>query len=115
MKKYLLLLRDDIATMEKLSPKEMEELVGDHMAWTEKLAASGHLLSGDGLEESSREIRGKDCIIKDGSYLESKEMIGGYYLIQAEDLNAATKLAQDNPCHLWGGATVIRPIMDYDE
>ena len=115
MKKYLLLLQDDIKTMQRLSPKEMETLVGEHMAWTKKMAASGYLISGDGLEETSIHITGKECIVKDGPYVEAKEMIGGYYLLQAEDIDTVTALAKDCPCHLWGGTTVIRPIMDYEQ
>ena len=114
MKKYLLLLHEDIAQMQQLSPKEMQELVAAHMAWAEKLGASGHLISGEGLEENSIQISGKDCIIKDGTFLESKEMIGGYYLLQANDLKTVIELAKSCPCHLFGGTTEIRPIMEYD-
>lgn len=115
MKKYLILLHEDIEQMKKVSPKEMEELVASHMAWAEKLGKSGHLVSGEGLEEKSVQISGKDSIVKDGTFLESKEMIGGFYLIQAEDFNAAIEIAKGCPCHLWGGTTEIRPIMAYEE
>lgn len=115
MKKYLLLLHEDIEKMQALSPKEMEELIQAHMAWAEKLGESGHLLSGDGLEEKSVQITGNDCIVKDGTFLESKEMIGGYYLLQAEDVATVIELAKGCPCHLWGGTTEIRPIMEYEE
>lgn len=115
MKKYLLLLREDTKQMQQISPKEMEELVNSHIAWAEKLSKSGHLISSEGLEENSIQISGKDCIIKDGTFLESKEMIGGYYLIQVKDLKTAIELAKDCPCHLNGGTTEIRPIMEYEE
>lgn len=115
MKKYLLLLHEDIEKMQKLSPKEMEELMKAHMAWAEKLGESGHLISGEGLEEKSVEISGEDSVVKDGTFLESKEMIGGYYLLQAQDLASVIKLAKACPCHLWGGRTEIRPIMEYDD
>ncbi|WP_179367614.1 YciI family protein [Winogradskyella forsetii] len=115
MKKYLLLLHEDIEKMQKLSPKEMEELANSHMAWAEKLGESGHLISGEGLEENSVQISGKDSVVKDGTFLESKEMIGGYYLLQAKDLKTVIELAKGCPCHLWGGTTEIRPIMEYEE
>jgi len=114
MKKYLLLLHEDIEQMQKLSPKEMEELGKSHMAWAEKLGESGHLISGEGLEENSVQISGKDCIVKDGTFLESKEMIGGYYLLQAKDLKTVIELAKSCPCHLFGGTTEIRPIMEME-
>jgi len=114
MKKYLLLLREDIATMKNFSPKEMEELTNAHMAWAEKLAEKNLMISGDGLEPKGTQIVGADCIVKDGTFLESKEMIGGYYLIQATDFEHAVSIAKECPCHLWGGTTEVRPIMDYE-
>jgi len=115
MKKFLLLLHENIETLQNISPKEMEELVNAHMAWATKLGEEGYLLSGDGLQEGGTKIIGKECIIKDGPYIESKEMIGGYYLLQAKDLDAVIQLAKECPCHLWGGTTEIRPIMNYEE
>lgn len=115
MKKYLILLHDDIQIMQQFSPKEMEELVNSHMAWAEKLGKLGHLISGDGLEENRVQICGKDSIVKDGTFLESKEMIGGYYLLQAKDLPTVIELAKDCPTHLYGGTTEIRPIMEYEQ
>ncbi len=115
MKKFLLLLHEDIEMMSKLSPKEMGELLDAHINWTTNLAKQGVLLSGDGLEEQGILISGKNAIIKDGPYIESKEMIGGYYLLQADNLDIIVDLAKSCPCHLWGGTTEIRPIADYGE
>lgn len=115
MKQFLLLLHEDIEKMSSLSPKEMEELAHAHMAWTEKLAESGHLISGDGLHENGILISGKDAIVKDGPYMESKEVIGGYYLLQAENMEIMVELAKECPCHIWGGTTEIRPILDMEE
>jgi len=115
MKKYLLLLHENVEQLQQLSPKEMEGLVNAHMAWATKLSESGNFIEGDGLEEKSVRILGKEAIIKDGPFVESKEMIGGYYLLQAENLDTVIKIAKECPCHLWGGTTEIRPIMDYEE
>lgn len=114
MKQFLLLLHENIESIKNLSPKEMEELGNAHFNWATKLGENGHFISGDGLQDSATNITGKDCIIKDGPYLESKEMIGGYYLLQAKDLDTVIELAKDCPCHLWGGTTEIRPIADYE-
>lgn len=115
MKQFLLLLHEDIEKMRELSPKEMEGLINVHMEWAAQLAASGHLVSGDGLHEDGVLITGKDCVVKDGPYLETKEVVGGYYLLQADNLDAVVEIAKACPCHLWGGTTEIRPIMDTDE
>ncbi|MCB0666011.1 MAG: hypothetical protein KDC80_09330 [Saprospiraceae bacterium] len=114
MKKFLILLHEDVEQLHNLSPREMEELVKAHMDWAAKLGKEGHLISGDGLEEKGALITGKNSVIKDGPYLEAKEIIGGYYLIEAQDLSTATEIAKECPCHHWGGTTEVRPIMDYN-
>ncbi|MBX2966071.1 MAG: hypothetical protein KF845_07990 [Cyclobacteriaceae bacterium] len=115
MKKFLLLLHEDIERMSNLSPKEMEELAKAHMAWAEKLAESGHFISGDGLQEKGVLISGKNSVIKDGPYMESKEIVGGYYLLQADNIETIIALAKDCPCHIWGGTTEIRQIMEMED
>lgn len=114
MKKYLLLLHEDIKKMDSLSPKEMEDLIKAHMDWTNQITEKGHFLSGDGLEPTGKLISGESAIIKDGPYLETKEMIGGYYLLQAQSIEEIVEIAKNCPCHKWGGTTEIRPIMDYE-
>ncbi|MGV0751368.1 YciI family protein [Empedobacter brevis] len=115
MKQFLVLLHEDVKKMSELSPKEMEELANAHMNWAAKLAEKGHFISGDGLHEKGMLITGKDSVVKDGPYLESKEIIGGYYLVQANDLETIVALAKECPTHLYGGTTEIRPIMEMEE
>ncbi|UBM58171.1 YciI family protein [Marinilongibacter aquaticus] len=115
MKQFLLLLHEDIEKMGELSPKEMEDLANAHMAWAEKLAESGHLISGDGLQEKAVLISGENAVVKDGPYMESKEIIGGYYLLQAENMDTILEIAKGCPCHIWGGTTEIRQIMDMED
>ncbi|MEL6195302.1 MAG: YciI family protein [Bacteroidota bacterium] len=115
MKKFLLLLHDKVEQLDQLSPKDMENLVQEHMAWAGKLAEEGHMIEGEGLEEKSITISGKDSVVKDGTFLEAKEIIGGFYYLQANSLEEVIELAKDCPCHLWGGTTEIRPIMNYEE
>ncbi len=115
MKQFLLLLHEDIQKMSELSSKEMQEIANAHMNWANKLAAAGHLVSGDGLHEKGVLITGKDSVVKDGPYLESKEIIGGYYLLQADDLQSVVELAKECPTHLFGGTTEIRPIMEMED
>lgn len=115
MKKFLLLLHEDLEKMSELSPKEMGDLVQAHTQWASEPAESGHLISGDGLSENGVRITGKDSVIKDGPYMEAKEIIGGYYLLAADDLDAVVEIAKSCPCHLWGGTTEIRPIMEMED
>lgn len=114
MKKFILLLHDDFEKEKAYSPDSMQQLVQEHMAWVQKLSEQGTFLGGDGLVPDGNLITGKDSIVKDGPYIESKEIIGGYYLLQANSLEEVTEIAKECPCHLWGGVTEIRPIMDYE-
>ncbi|MBK8620349.1 MAG: hypothetical protein IPN79_00965 [Saprospiraceae bacterium] len=113
MNKYLLLLHEQIDVIQNLSPKEMEELVSSHMAWANKLESDGLLLAGDGLEDKGVQISGKESIVKDSMFLETKEMIGGFYLIQAGSFEEAVEISKSCPCHQWGGVTEVRPIANY--
>lgn len=114
MKKFILLLHSEYEQEKNYSPQEMQELVGAHMGWVQKLSESGHYLGGDGLSIDGKTISGKSSLVKDGPYIESKEIIGGYYLLQANSLDEITEIAKACPCHLWGGVTEVRPIMDYE-
>ena len=112
MKKFLLLLHEDRETMNNFSPKEMEELINAHMAWAKKLSEEGTMLAGEPLQDESKFIRTKEAIVKDGYYLESKELIGGFYLLQAKDMEAALEIAKACPCHLFAGTTEVRPVAE---
>ena len=115
MKQFLLLLHENGEQLSELSPKEMQELADAHMNWANKLAEEGHLISGDGLQETGVLITGKDNVVKDGPYLESKEIIGGYYLLQADNLEKIIELAKECPTHHYGGTTEIRSIMEMED
>lgn len=115
MKKFLLILHEDIEKMGNLSPKEMEALVNAHVSWSAKLEQSDNLIDGNGLNETGVRLTGKEGVVKDGPYVESREMIGGYYLIQAETMDQAVQLAKECPCHIWGGTTEIRPLMEMED
>lgn len=114
MNKYLLLLRENWKEVQQLSPEQMQHMVEDHIQWANQLAEENLLLAGDGLSTEGKVIKGKDALITDGPYVELKEIIGGYYLIQAPSMEKATAIALQCPCHQWGGTTEVRPIMDYE-
>jgi hypothetical protein len=107
MAQFMLLLRDDRAGFEKLSPKEMEEAMGRYMAWSKepfiadanRLKAGGRVMvkNGDGIK------------ITDGPYAEAKEVLGGYYTINAADLEEAVAIAKTHP-HLDFGTVELREV-----
>jgi len=95
MKKFILLLHDTLEKEKGYSPDEMQKLVQEHMNWVQKLSTDGTFLGGDGLMPDGKVITGKDALVKDGPYIESKEIIGGYYLLQANSIEEATVIAKE--------------------
>ena len=111
MKKFILLLHEDAEAVKNLSPEQMQQMVGQHMQWTEELQKNDNYIGGSGLDFGGKRIIGKEALVKDGPYIESKELIGGYYLIQCADYNAAVEIAKGCPNHHWGGTTEVRYLM----
>lgn len=115
MKKFILLLHDELEKEKNYSPNEMQKIIEAHIVWSEKLTEKGMLLGGEGLEPDGKFIIGKDSLVKDGPYMEAKEIVGGFYMLQANSIEEIIDIAKECPCHLWGGKTEIRPVVDYSQ
>lgn len=93
------------------TPEEMQQIFGRWMDWVKNLRAQGVYHGGDPLEESGKVLRGpRGQSVTDGPFVESKEIVGGYMLIAADDLAQATVLAKDCPGLAMGGVVEVRPI-----
>ena len=80
------------------TPAEMEQIMGKWMAWIKGMKARGELVGTNRLAETGRVLRGPGGKeVTDGPFAEAKEVIGGYVLIQARDLAAATAIARGCP------------------
>ena len=93
MEKFLLLIREDLKRRAKLSPEDFIrqcDMVGD---WIDKMAATGNFIDASALYDKGNYVA-KDYVVSDGPFLEAKESISGFILIQAESLEHATTLAQ---------------------
>jgi hypothetical protein len=105
MDTYLLLLREDPRQYATLSPAEMGAIIEQYRAWSQKLAAQGRLVGGQKLaDEGGKRLRAGSAgpIVTDGPFIESKDVIGGTFLIQAASYDEAVQLIADCP-HLRGG------------
>lgn len=108
MSHYILLLHDDPATWQKLSPQEMQETTEKYMAWSKKpFTTGGKRLT----PEPGRVMRAKAGQVQatDGPYSETKEMLGGFYTIEAANYDEAVERTRDHP-HLQFGTIEIRHI-----
>ncbi len=114
MPQYVLLLRDDPKTYADFSPQQFQSLIEKYNGWAGKLAAEGRLLSGKKLQESNgkvmRKPKGGRLVVKDGPFAEAKEIVGGFYLIKADDYAHAVKLCEDHPQFVNDGFVEIREV-----
>ncbi len=111
--RYLLLLYDDTETIDALPADERRALVDEHIAYSRTLRERGVLVHGDPLDspEAARTIRfdADDPVITDGPFLEAKEALGGFYVIECADADEAVALALQLP-RSPGLVAELRPI-----
>ena len=113
MAKYMLLLHDNVAAFSNVSPEEMQKVIEKYIAWGDKLKKKGVVQGGHKLtDEPGRVMRRKDGQVRvtDGPYSESKEILGGYYMIEAPSYEQAIEYARDCPQLDYGGTIEVRQI-----
>jgi len=110
MPQYMLLLYGDPTNWATLSPEEMQKAVEKYFAWTKKpFTRDSHRLA----EDAGRVIRptkGGRPRATDGLYSETKEVLGGYYTIEAASYDEAVKLALEHPQLEYGGTIEVRQV-----
>jgi hypothetical protein len=114
---YLLLIYGNEAHMQKQSETEQKAILGEFMDFTNSIAHSGHLRGGNELNVTSTaktvRVRDKKKAVTDGPFAETKEQLGGYYLVEAKDVDEAISLAARIPSARWGSIEV-RPIIPHE-
>jgi hypothetical protein len=94
------------------SPEQSEKVMQKWMSWMQDLASKGHMKDrGQPLEETGKVVR-RDKTVTDGPYAESKDLVGGYTLVEAKDLGQAAELSKGCPIFDNGGFVEIRPVME---
>ena len=115
--KYLCLIYDDESKWGTMPQAEAEAMMGEYFAFTEGIKKSGHYLGGEALKPtqtaSTVRVRSGKISTTDGPFAETKEQLGGYYLIDAKDLNDAIQVAAKIPSARIGSVEV-RPIQSFD-
>jgi len=113
---YMLLIYDNEKMWPSMNEKERNALMGEYFAFTEELKASGKLVKGDALQptQTATTVRVRDGkrLTTDGPFAETKEQLGGYYLVEAKDLDAALAIAARIP-GAKTGSIEVRPVMIY--
>lgn len=111
MPEYLLLIYENEASLEKVGEDAYSEILVGHRTFVNKHRAAirdGRALQPASTATSIRKERSADFVVTDGAFAETKEALGGYYLIEAADLDEALRMAKDLPARF--GGVEIRPI-----
>jgi hypothetical protein len=111
--RYLCLIYDDEHAAAKMTREQGEALMREYFAFTEAIKKSGHYVGGNALKPvntaSTVRVRQGKLSTTDGPFAETKEQLGGYYLVEAKDLNDAIQVASKIPAAKTGSVEV-RPI-----
>ena len=113
MAKFLFVYRNTLEDQCQPSPEEMQEAMAKWGAWFEKLG-SAVIDGGDGLLPEGRTVKG-DGTVTDGPFIEAKELVGGYSILQAESLEEAAGLSEGCPVLEMGGTVEIRQLAGYSD
>lgn len=94
------------------SPEKMQQTMQKWMTWLKDLGQKGHIKDqGQPLERTGKLVKGKQKAVTDGPFAEAKDVIGGYTLIEARDLQQAVELAKGCPILEVDGVVEVRPVM----
>ncbi len=116
--RYLCLIYDEEKKLAAMSKSESEAFMGEYFAFTEGIKQSGHHVGGEALQPvqtaTTVRVRNGKLSTTDGPFAETKEQLGGFYLINARDLNDALQVASRIPSARLGSIEV-RPIMEFNQ
>ena len=111
MKEFMYLFRGGDAVRAQQSPEAMQEHMQKWGAWMEGLAKAGQLVAGLPLNKEGKVVAKAGKVITDGPFTEGKEVVGGYLIVKAKDLDDATELSKGCPIYEHNGSTEVREIM----
>jgi hypothetical protein len=112
--KYLLLIADDEKVWDRYTEAERQQVMSEYRQFSEQIRASGHYVGGSQLQPAatatSVRVRDGKPLVTDGPFAETREQLGGYYLVEAANLDEAIKLAARIPSAKTG-TIEVRPLV----
>ncbi|HEX6219876.1 MAG TPA: YciI family protein [Acidimicrobiia bacterium] len=119
MPKYAALIYGEESDPAGVAPEEMQQVMADYMEFGQNNGES--LAGGEALHPTSTATtiqveggKGGNAVFTDGPFAETKEALGGFYILDVPDLDAALKVAQQIP-GAWHGRVEVRPVMEFDD
>ena len=110
MPKFMFVYRGGHDDMENASPEQMQQMMQLWMNWIQEGTEAGWMLDGGDALKPEGSIVNSDLSVMDGPFAESKELVGGYSMVQAPDLAAAIELAKSSPMPKSGGTVEVREL-----
>ncbi len=116
--KYLCMIYEDETIYQTMPEAETHKVMGEYFALNDSLKKSGRYIGGNALQPTNTamtvRVRNGKVSTTDGPFAETKEQLGGYYLVEAKDLNDAILVASQIPGARFG-AVEVRPIMEFSQ
>lgn len=113
MKEFMMLFRNEEKTerdFEQLSPEEMQAEIQQWQDWIGGIAAQDKFVGTNALGTQGKVVKANN-VVTDGPYIEMKEMVGGYIIVKAKNLDEAVSLADGCPVLATGGSVEVRDVM----
>jgi hypothetical protein len=114
---YLLMIYRSEADLAKMDAAARQKMTAEYGTFTQSIIQSGHFKAGDGLQPTTTattvRVRDGKTLTTDGPFAETREQLGGYYLVEAKDLDTALGIAARIP-GARDGSVEVRPVMIYE-
>ena len=116
--RFMLTLISEEGGWQDATPEQMKDEMDNWSRFGQEAVEAGAFIAGDGLQPSSegKTVRGgrdEERVVTDGPFAETKEQVGGFYLLECKDMDEALEWAKRVPIR--GGGIEVRPVMDYTE
>jgi hypothetical protein len=114
MKDFMFIFRGATEVFQ-LSPEEMQQHMHKWFSWVEELKAKNIYVAGEALTpDQGKRVTGAKALVTDGPFAESKELVGGFFVIKAKSYEEATEIAKGCPDLPYNGSVEIREVMKFD-
>jgi hypothetical protein len=114
MEKFIYLFRGGAEAMQHQSPEGMQAQMQKWANWMTELGKKGIMVGGEPLQMSGKQVTGAKKVVTDGPFAEAKEVVGGYLVINAKDINEAVEISKGCPIFDVDGMLEVRPIQKMD-
>lgn len=115
MKEFMMIFIGGENEAANLSPEEGGKRMQQWFAWIEDLQSKDLYVEGKPLIPTSKRVSGPDQVVTDGPFIDSKELVGGYFIVKAKDMDHAISMTDGFPNYDLGGQVEVREVMIIEE